>query len=266
MNEQELILTSVLKCQRVDLYAKDIDMSDSQKQEIQKIKDRRLLGEPVQYILNSSDFMGDPFYVDSNVLIPRPETEILVESILNKIENEKLKNIQILDIGTGSGNIIISLAKRIESANFVAMDISKKALAVAQRNAKHHNVEAKINFISRDILINQECLEWNKKFDIIISNPPYVRSDDIAGLSSEVQNEPRLALDGGDDGLKFYRVIAKKSTNWLSDRGEVFLEIGDGQEKDIESIFCADKSFVLKKSINDYMNMNRILILEKTHA
>lgn len=266
MNENEIILTSVLKCQRVDLYAKDVDISDSQKQEIQAIKDRRLSGEPIQYILNSSDFMGDSFYVDSNVLIPRPETEILVESILNKIENKKLKNIQILDVGTGSGNIIVSLAKRIKSANFVAMDVSEKALAVAQRNAKYHSVEDKINFISHDILTDQECFEWNEKFDIIISNPPYICSDDINGLSSEVKKEPRLALDGGEDGLKFYRAIAKKSSDWLSDQGEVFLEIGDGQEKDIESIFCSNKSFVLKKTINDYMNTNRILILEKTHA
>lgn len=266
MNEQELILTSVLNCKRVDLYTKKVSLSENQKKEIENIKKRRFHGEPIQYILGVSNFMGLDFLVDSNVLIPRPETEILVETVLRHVNTLPLKNLQILDIGTGSGNVAVSLAKNMKEGVFTAIDISLKALDIAKKNAHKHGVDNQIKFDCLNILEDQEFLGCNKEFDIIVSNPPYVKSKDILGLSQEVQKEPGLALDGGDDGFIFYRAIANKANYLLKDKGFVFLEIGQGQEKEIESIFRETTHFGLKDCLNDYSNIKRIMILEKRNV
>ncbi|MDP8264497.1 MAG: peptide chain release factor N(5)-glutamine methyltransferase [Candidatus Aceula lacicola] len=266
MTEQELILTSVLDCRRVDLYAKKICLLENQKKKLGMIKERRLCGEPVQYILGFCDFMGLDFLVNLDVLIPRPETEILVENVLKSADLLSERNLRVLDIGTGSGNIVISLAKARERLEFVAIDISQDALNIAKQNVQRHGVGDKIKFICSDVLENQEFLRNEEKFDIIISNPPYIKSEDISGLPKEVQKEPKLALDGGADGLDFYRAIAKKGSKLLKGKGLVFLEIGDGQEKEVESIFNATAHFDLKDCLCDYSNTKRIIILEKRNV
>ena len=186
----------------------ELDSSIEQKFniEIQKVLD----GFPVQYIIHKQYFEGLEFYVDENVLIPQPDTEILVEETINIIkENYKDKKVRILDLCTGSGAIAISIAsilKKDMKINFeiTASDISEKAIEIAKRNAINNDVE--VNFVKSNLF---ESI--NEKFDIIVSNPPYIETNVINGLSKEVQNEPIIALDGGQDGLDFYRKIVEEA-------------------------------------------------------
>ena len=189
---------------------------------------------PIQYITNHQEFMKLDFYVDENVLIPQPDTEILVEEVIKYVqENKKLANsaepITILDLCTGSGAIAISLAKYIENCEITATDISSKAIQIAKLNAEKNLVHKKINFIESDMFENIP----EKQFDIIVSNPPYIETDIIETLSTEVQKEPHIALDGGSDGLKFYRIIINNARKYLKNNGKVFLEIGFDQKEKI---------------------------------
>ena len=184
--------------------------------------------KPFQYIINKQNFYGLDFYVDENVLIPRFDTEVLVEKIL---KDNKDNNFQILDLCTGSGAIAISLKKLGEYKSVKALDISEKALDIAKKNSRLN--ETTIDFICSDMFE-----KINGKFDIIVSNPPYIPSRDIEDLSLEVKDyEPKLALDGLEDGLYFYRIIAKEAKAYLKENGKIYLEIGYNQAKDIREIF-----------------------------
>ena len=213
-------------------------------------------GMPIQYITNKQEFMGLNFYVDENVLIPQPDTETLVEEVIN-ICKEKTENIKILDICTGSGAIGISVAKYIENSKVVLSDISKNAIEVAKKNAKDNKVEDKIEIIESDMFEN-----ISDKFDIIVSNPPYIESEVISTLDKEVQNEPHIALDGGEDGLKFYRVLAEQSKKYLNDNGTICLEIGYNQREAVEEILkeCNYKNIYSKK---DLSGNDRIVVAKK---
>ena len=201
------------------------------KAKIERLKDH----EPIQYILNHQEFMGFDFFVDSNVLIPQPDTENLVEeviSIANKIKKEK-SEIRILDLCTGSGAIAISLVKLLGNKVLVyASDISEKALKIAEENSMKNS--ANILFFKSDIF--KEISELYK-FDIIVSNPPYIETDIIKTLSEEVKREPIIALDGGKDGLDFYRKIVKDAKKYLNSDGYLAFEIGYNQKSALEEIF-----------------------------
>lgn len=166
------------------------------------------------------------FYVDENVLIPQPDTEILVEEIINLYKNKKCK---ILDLCTGSGAIAIALAKYVEDAQIVSSDISMKALQIAKLNAEKNLVHKKIKFIESDMFEKIDDTD----FDIIVSNPPYIKTDVINTLDASVKKEPNIALDGGQDGLKFYKIIINKAHQYLSNNGKLFLEIGYDQKEDV---------------------------------
>ena len=161
-------------------------------------------GKPLQYITHLQEFMGLNFYVDENVLIPQPDTEILVGQALEKIQSIQDRRVQMLDLCTGSGAIAISIAKKMqeiaEEYQVIATDISDKALEVAQRNARQNQVQKQIQFLQSDMFSNLK----EREFDVIVSNPPYIETKVIQTLSKEVRKEPRIALDGGEDGLKFY--------------------------------------------------------------
>jgi len=184
---------------------------------------------PIQYILEEQEFMKLPFYVNAHVLIPQPDTETLVETVIEQYQNTPIK---ILDICTGSGAIAISFATYLPKAVLDASDISKEALEVAKKNAKRLQVEEKIRFWEADV--------WkglpHEKWDVIVSNPPYIETKTIQNLPQEVQQEPHIALDGGEDGLVFYRNILKEAPTFLNKEGKVFLEMGYNQKEAIEQI------------------------------
>lgn len=167
-------------------------------------------GTPLQYITKTQEFMKLYFYVDSNVLIPQPDTEILVEEVLDVLNQEKSKK-SILDLCTGSGAIGVSIAKYADNVSVTMSDISKNALEIAKKNAINNEVIDKCNFVLSDMFENIE-----EKFDIIVSNPPYIKTEVIKALDKEVQNEPIIALDGGKDGLEFYRTIAENAYKHLT--------------------------------------------------
>ena len=212
---------------------------------------KRLGHMPIQYILNKAYFCGLPLYVNENVLIPRFDTEVLVEEVLKISKKDKSK--RILDICTGSGAIAIALKKLGGFERVDALDISDKALEVARRNANELDLD--INFLKSDMF---SSLTSENKYDIIVSNPPYIQSDVVDTLESEVKDfEPRLALDGDADGMKFYKIIAKNYENYLADNGVLALEIGYDEADDIRALF-EGKNVVIKK---DLANLDRVAII-----
>ena len=213
-------------------------------------------GKPLQYITNKQEFMGLNFYVDENVLIPQPDTEILVEKAIEIAETTQ-KN-KILDMCTGSGCIAISLAKKINNAQIIAVDISNNALNVANKNAINNNVENKIKFINSDMFNNIE-----EKFDIIVSNPPYIETETINKLEIEVQNEPHLALDGGIDGLKFYKIIANNAFEYLNENGYLLLEIGYNQQESVTQLLQDTGKYKNIETIKDLGGNYRVVIARK---
>ena len=208
-------------------------------------------GVPLQHITKSQEFMKLNFYVDQDVLIPRPDTEILVEEVL-KISKLYNKKINILDLCTGSGAIAVSLAKYIKDVNIIATDISKNAIEIAEKNAINNNVEDKIKFVVSDMFKNIE-----NKFDIIVSNPPYIETKEIEKLSKEVKNEPIIALDGGNDGIKYYKIIADNYNKFLNIGGYLLLEIGYNQGESVSKLF---KNSEIKK---DLSGNDRVILVKK---
>lgn len=211
-------------------------------------------GIPLQHITHRQEFMKMDFFVDENVLIPRSDTEILVEEVI-KIA-QKYNSPRILDLCTGSGAIAISLKKFVPNADITAVDISEKALEIAQKNAE--KLEAKINFVKSDLFDKLD----NKKFDIIVSNPPYIRKDEIKKLSKEVQKEPKIALDGGEDGLDFYRIIAEQAINYLKTGSFLCFEIGYNQKNDVIKIIEDEQNYKNTYCKKDLYGNDRIIITQ----
>ena len=211
-------------------------------------------GIPLQHITHRQEFMKMDLFVDENVLIPRSDTEILVEEVI-KIA-QKYNSPRILDLCTGSGAIAISLKKFVPNADITAVDISEKALEIAQKNAE--KLEAKINFVKSDLFDKLD----NKKFDIIVSNPPYIRKDEIKKLSEEVQKEPKIALDGGEDGLDFYRIIAEQAINYLKTGSFLCFEIGYNQKNDVIKIIEDEQNYKNTYCKKDLYGNDRIIITQ----
>lgn len=209
---------------------------------------------PIQYITNNQEFMKLNFLVNQNVLIPRSDTEILVEEIINTYKNSKVK---ILDMCTGSGCIAISLKKYMQNSEVYGIDISKEALEVARLNAKNNNVDVK--FKCSDMFTNIK----NRDFDVIVSNPPYIKKKVIDTLNKEVKKEPVIALDGGEDGLYFYKKIIKEAFNFLKDNGMIFLEIGYDQKDELIRLITEDGRYELVKIKKDLEDNDRIVVVRK---
>jgi release factor glutamine methyltransferase len=256
--EAEILLSRALNSERIKLYIDFEKVID--KKTLATFKGciiRRAKGEPSAYITGNKQFMSLNFIVTKDVLIPRPETELLVE---NAIELSKKigGKAAILDIGTGSGAIAVSMAKFIENSEIVATDLSEKALEVAALNAKKHDVEGKIKFVKADLFP-----EDIQKFDIIVSNPPYIKTALISGLQREVKDfEPLSALDGGADGLTYYRAILDKAPEYLKENGSIILEISPELAKDVISL--AKNAFKTKdnKVIKDLNALDRVIVLQ----
>lgn len=216
---------------------------------------RRVSSEPVQYILNRCQFMGLDLYVDRNVLIPRPDTEILAEAVINRVKSRS-GVVRALEIGTGSGCLSIALAVYAENASVTAADICEKALAVAQQNVLRYNMGDKVTLIQSDLFTNIP----KGPYDIIFANPPYINSDSIETLQPSVKDfEPKLALDGGADGLFFYRDIISKSKDYLAPNGGLFLEIGSGQGEEVQSIMTRH-GYVNIDILKDLSSLDRVAV------
>ena len=247
--EARQIIMSALKISQTDLIINaNKAVNDNDLTNIFKLVSRRKNGEPLQYILGSAEFMSLDFTVTPDTLIPRADTETLVETVLNIIGSN---HVSLLDIGTGSGCIGISIA-HYKNASVTLLDKSEKALEIAKKNAKKHNIQAR--FLNMDILENYP----KEKFDIIVSNPPYIETDVIDTLQTEVKDhEPLSALDGGNDGLIFYRRIIKIAPNMLNNGGVLAFEIGYNQGKAVYDLMQND--FTGVEIIKDLCGNNRVV-------
>ena len=257
--DAELLLAHVLKCSRIDLYVHfKKEVSLSQRELYKELIQRRYHREPLQYITGVQEFFGLSFLTNPSVLIPRPETELMIE-IAKKILTNVEEKYSLLDIGTGSGCLAITLAKEFPHSTMMATEISKEALAVAQKNAERNQIE-NIVFVLTDLSPKLSLKAAQHRFDMIVSNPPYIARSDFDTLQPEVRDyEPRLALDGGHNGLDFYPRILQDATELLKDNGWLLLEIGAGQVEKIKKLIDLTESFSNTECVNDYHDIPRIL-------
>ena len=242
----KIVLSHVLQQNKEYILINENEiLKDEIYEEFIKKVEKISLGTPVQYVTNKQEFMDMEFFVDENVLIPRPDTEILVEEVLELIN--KKNNLSIIDMCTGSGAIAISLAKYTENNKICAVDISSEALEVAKKNAIKNGVDEKIEFINSNMFEN---VNDNEKFDVIVSNPPYIESEVVLTLDKQVQHEPKIALDGGIDGLDFYRKLLESSKRYLKENGIIAMEIGYNQRETVTNLFKTEyKNVYCKKDL-----------------
>lgn len=254
--DARIILKEVLSLDDKDLILKDsLDIPDEMIEEIIAIESRRLNGEPISKIFKKRDFYNSTFLISNDVLDPRPETELIVEIANNYIDKNEVKN--ILDLGTGSGCILLSILKENKMINGLGIDLSKDAISIAKQNSKKLNLETQSNF-----LISNWMSSVNYKYDLVVSNPPYIASEDIKKLSKSVKiYDPILSLDGGDDGLNSYRLIASDLKRVVSKHALVIIEIGYNQSLQVIEIFKKN-NFKLMKKYNDINGLDRVLTFQ----
>ncbi len=303
--DAELLLTHLLKCNRIDLYTRhEAIFKEKHLADFKELIRRRVQREPLQYITGETGFYGLKFRVTPEVLIPRPETELLAEEALRiwqgclsedprrklsqgrpsaasgagrtegagggeptagSVEGAGDKHpCQILDIGTGSGCIAITLAKHLSGARIVATDISKETLEIARENAKRHEVIDRIEFILADIAPWKRFTAEGRSFNLIVSNPPYIATGEFPSLQPEVRDfEPRRALDGGEDGLRIIRQILAETPPFLKEGGLLLMEIGEDQGPAIRNHMQSDTKIHLKEILKDLSGHDRILVARK---
>ncbi|RKY84703.1 peptide chain release factor N(5)-glutamine methyltransferase [candidate division KSB1 bacterium] len=256
----ELLLCHTLNMKRLDLYLNyDRPLSEKELALFKSLIKRRVKHEPIQYITNETEFMGLRFKVNKNVFIPRPETEILVEKII-EVAKEKWNNllkVSILEVGTGSGNIAVSLAHFLPNAEILSMDISKEALDIARENSELNNTTFRTTFIEKSIFsLNKDSF---RDVRILVSNPPYVSRTEFEALEPEVRDfEPKIAYFEGGDGLSFYRKICSVASSWISGDGCLFLEVGYGMQKKVIEI-VEKNNLEIVNIFKDYNGIDRVV-------
>ena len=251
--DAELLLAKVLNKNREDLL---INLNKEVKHNIikdfQKLINRRSLKEPIAYILKKKEFWSTDFYVNSNTLIPRPETELLVEKIIKIF---RFKRIFFLDIGTGTGCILLSIVRELKKSKGIGIDISSKAIKIAKTNSNNLNLSHRAKFYTMSL-----DKFFHKKLDLVVSNPPYIMTKDIRNLNEDIRKfEPKLALDGGNDGLDVVQKVIYKSRDILRIKGMLALEIGNGQFNKVSKILKKNK-FKIKYLVKDYKENIRCII------
>lgn len=253
--DAEILLCSILQQERIYLYVNfDQPLQKSEVDLYRELVVRRVKGESIAYILGKKSFLNLELYVNTSVLVPRPETELLAEVAINFCK--KHDGVSLLDIGTGSGTLAISIAYNCPDVTVVAVDVSQDALTVAEKNAQKYEVMNRIDFMLSDVYDSIV----GKKFDLIVSNPPYILSKEIKTLSKEVQKEPVLALDGGEDGLDIYRKIVGKAMSFLSNEGLLALEIGYDQASALEQL-AIEAGFKQTKVLKDLAGLDRVVLM-----
>jgi release factor glutamine methyltransferase len=262
-SEAEILLAHTLGTRRIDLYLNhDQPLSEDELRRFKSLIKRRVAGEPVAYITGIREFWSLALAVNPSVLIPRPETECLVEAVLPFLDDQAGPPKRVLEMGTGSGAIIIALAHEHPEHRYVAMDRSSAAVKTARLNAWTHKVRHRIDWF---------CGSWDaallpdrETFDLIVSNPPYIRSGDIKGLQAEIRShEPRMALDGGGDGLRCLRHILEAAHRYLRTGGLIALEMGYDQAAGIERIAGAVDQYGPPRINKDYSGLDRVAVMVK---
>lgn len=268
--DTEMLFCHLFSLDKTQLFLKKPTMLDEKScQEFFKMLEVRASGVPTQYIIGTQEFMGLQFKVNENVLIPRQDTETLVERVIYDIREErkekKLKNKKkVLDLCCGSGAIGISLAKVVPNISVLSTDISEKALEIARENATKNRVQNYMKFIKSDLFAELKTGFLGEKFDVIISNPPYIPTMMIPILQREVkEHEPMLALDGGEDGLDFYRIIVETAPEFLKKKGLLYLEIGYDQGEQIVELLGTNGRYQDMEVIKDLAGLDRIIKCKK---
>jgi release factor glutamine methyltransferase len=258
--QAELLLAHVLNLPRMKLYLNfERALSDAETDAMRELVRRRSAHEPLQHITGTAPFAAWELTVNRHVLVPRPETELLAEAGWQFLATIP-RPATALDFGTGSGCIAIALAAKCPNARITALEISAEALTIAKANAGRNGVPERIEFLASD---GFAALPAGRRFDLIISNPPYIPSAEIATLQPEVRDfDPRGALDGGADGLDFYRQLAGEAPDWLATGGKLMVEFGDGQAAALEKLFAA-QNWIVEAVREDYSQRQRILIARR---
>ena len=260
----EQLLAHVLSVNRIDLYLDfERPLTAEEIKHFVSLLQRRLEHEPLQYILGYAEFMSLRFRVSPDVLIPRPETEILVENTITRVNKVfgTESEVKCLDIGTGCGNIAISLAYYLKDLRVWAIDISEAALAVAKTNAELNGVANRINFLQLDATKNDFVRQIGHRFDVLVSNPPYISKAEYRTLPPEIQRfEPKIELDGGTDGLRFYRTLRPNITALLKQKSLALIEVGADQAKKVIEIFT---NMIKARTLQDLAGRERVIIISK---
>ncbi len=255
--DAEVLMADLLDMERIKLYVKyDYPLKSNEIDNYREMIKKRAQRIPVAYITEKKEFMSLEFKVKEGVLIPRPDTENLVEAVIEYCSQNEIKNPQIIDVGTGSGAIAVSLAHYIKDAKIVGVDISPAALKIASYNMEKHKLCERMSILKSDLLtefINREI----KGIDIIVSNPPYIKKAEMKELAPEVKKEPKTALEAGEDGLDYYRSLIPQSEKIIKNGGKIFLEIGYQQAEAVKNLFGDNWTEVEVKK--DYSENDRIV-------
>lgn len=258
----ETMLSAVLDLRRIDLYLRfDRPVGDRELSAVRDLIKRRLGGHPLQYLTGKTEFYSLTFQVGPAALIPRPETEILVEALLERLGRRE-EELSVADVGTGCGNIAVTLAVHLDRARLWAIDRSSKALTLAQRNARAHGVADRIEFLQGDLFKplhrQRGCLT------AVVSNPPYVSTDELKELPAEIRDhEPLAALDGGRDGLEIIRRLITAAAGMLLPKGWLALEIGAGQDDRVRELISRTGCYRDMETIPDYSGIPRVILARK---
>ncbi|MCA9213543.1 MAG: peptide chain release factor N(5)-glutamine methyltransferase [Planctomycetales bacterium] len=259
--DAEVLLADVRNCQRIMLYtAYDEVASDEVRSRFRELVRRRAEGAPVAYLVGHREFFSLDFSVNEHVLVPRPETEYVVTTLVDLAKEKNQANLKILDIGTGSGVLAVCAAKHIPTASIVAVDLSANALDVARKNVDKHQVKDKVELVQSDLF---ECLPANAKFDFIVSNPPYIAVADPSVDANVAKHEPAVALFAGEDGLDVIRRIIEAAPEYLVAGGSLIMEIGDSQYDSVAALIHETGHFAEPSTVKDQAEIARVIVTRR---
>ena len=256
--EAQILLSHCLSISKVQLYTSfDRPLSNNERSEFRELVKRRLKGEPTAYLIGKKEFWSMDFQVTDDVLIPRPETELIIDFLLDTITNIE-KSFSVLEIGTGSGCISAAIASNFKQSSIIASDINPKSLKIAQKNIQKLGFTEQVSFLNCDLFNGMDLT-----FDFIISNPPYIKTSEIDNLQVEIKEfEPKVALDGGKDGLNIIKTLVNQGKNYLKEDGYLIFEINFDQTDSIKKLVSQNNRYSSFDVIKDYSDLDRVIVLK----